>query len=370
MDAEKKRMSKAESPIDVLLYTGSFEVRGTSAYTLRLAQYAPEYGIQTRVICPDASRVDPSMRLKLDISEYRNLNIPLLGPFILRLVKQELLKKLPDLIHIQSRHVLPQGQWLARKIKRPFILTVNDYLQSDEKLRVDMNWCKGIITVSESVKKDLIARTGLPEELVLVIPSGVDVPDHSTLAPVLSQDHQPVVGTAGPLEAIKGLPYFLGAASRVLAVNPNVQFLVSGAGPEESNLRHLARDLEISEHVTFVPDLYDFAISLQAMDIFCLASLRQGLGTTMLEAMALAKPVIATGVGGIYSVIRDGETGLVIPPSNSEALASSILKLLEDPLKARAMGESARELVRREFRATTMVERTVEQYKLALQVAS
>ncbi|MCA9015281.1 MAG: glycosyltransferase family 4 protein, partial [Planctomycetaceae bacterium] len=282
--------------------------------------------------------------------------------------KQELQKKPPDLIHIQSRHVLPQGQWLARTLKRPFLLTVNDYLQSDEKLRIDLRWCKGIITVSESVKKDLIARTGLPEEFVLVIPSGVDVPDYSHLSPVLSQDHQPVVGTAGPLEAIKGLPYFLGAASRVLAVNPEVQFLISGAGPEESNLRHLVRDLEISGNVTFVPNLYDFSISLEAMDIFCLASLRQGLGTIMLEAMALAKPVIATGVGGIYSVIRDGETGLVVPPSNSEALAKSILKLLEDPLKARAMGEAAREMVRHDFRVETMIERTVEQYKQALQV--
>lgn len=364
-------MSKADSPpIDVLLFAGPFELRGTSAYTLRLAQYAPVYDIKTRVVCPDASKVDPDMRSKLEITEYRNLGVPILGQLVLRLVKQELKKKPPDLIHIQSRHVLPQGQWLAKKLKRPFLLTVNDYLQSDERLRIDMRWCKGIITVSESVKKDLIARTGLPEDFVLVISSGVDVPDHSHLAPVLSQDHQPVVGTAGPLEAIKGLPYFLGAASRVLEVNPKVQFLISGAGPEESNLRHLVRDLEISGNVTFVPNLYDFSISLEAMDIFCLASLRQGLGTIMLEAMALAKPVIATGVGGIYSVIRDGETGLVVPPSNSEALANSILKLLEDPFKARAMGESARELVRQEFRVETMIEQTVEQYKRALQVES
>lgn len=363
-------MSKVESSVDVLLFASPFEVRGTSAYTLRLAKYATGYGVQTRVVCPDARKVDPQTRSTLDILEYRNLDMPVLGPFILRMLKQELLKNLPDLIHIQSRHVLPQGQWLARQIKRPFLLTVNDYLQSDEKLRVDMRWCKGIITVSESVKKDLLARTGLPADLVLVISSGVDVPDLTEDSPVLSHSHQPVVGTAGPLEAIKGLPYFLGAASRVLEVNPDVQFLISGAGPEESNLRHLVRDLEISENVTFVPNLYDFSISLAAMDMFCLASLRQGLGTIMLEAMALAKPVIATGVGGIYSVIRDGETGLVVPPSNSEALANSILTLLDDPLKARAMGESARDLVRQEFHVETMVEKTVEQYKLALPVAS
>lgn len=363
-------MSKAEPSVDVLLFAGPFEVRGTSAYTLRLAQYAKNYGIQTQVVSPDTRRVNPEMRSTLDILEYRNLGVPLLGQFIIRMLKQELQKKPPDLIHIQSRHVLLQGQWLARHIKRPFLLTVNDYLQSDEKLRIDMRWCRGIITVSESVKKDLLSRTGLPADFVLVIPGGVDIPDLAELPQVLSQSHQPVVGTAGPLEAIKGLPYFLGAASRVLEVNPNVQFLVSGAGPEESNLRHLVRDLEISENVTFVPNLYDFSISLEAMDMFCLASLRQGLGTIMLEAMALAKPVIATGVGGIYSVIRDGENGFVIPPSNSEALANSILKLLEDPLKARAMGESARELVRQEFHVETMVEKTVEQYRLALHTAS
>lgn len=363
-------MSKVESSVDVLLFASPFEVRGTSAYTLRLAKYATDHGVQTRVVCPDARKVDPQTRLTLDILEYRNLDMPVLGPFILRMLKQELLKNLPDLIHIQSRHVLPQGQWLAREIERPFLLTVNDYLQSDEKLRIDMRWCKRIITVSESVKKDLLARTGLPADFVLVISSGVDVPDLTELLPVLSQGHQPVVGTAGPLEAIKGLPYFLGAASRVLEVNPNVQFLISGAGPEESNLRHLVRDLEISENVTFVPNLYDFSISLAAMDMFCLASLRQGLGTIMLEAMALAKPVIATGVGGIYSVIRDGETGLVVPPSNSEALANSILELLEEPLKARAMGEAARELVSQEFHVDVMVKKTVEQYKLALPIAS
>ena len=362
-------MSKVDSSMKVLLFAGPFELRGTSAYTLRLAHYTADYGIRARVVCPDASKVDPGIRSKLDITEYRNLNVPILGQAVLRLVKQETEKNIPDLIHIQSRHVLPQGQWMARKLKRPFLLTVNDYLQSDEKLRIDLKWCRGIITVSESVKKDLIARTGLPEDFVLVISSGVDVPDVSHLSPVLSLDHQPVVGTAGPLEAIKGLPYFLGAASRVLAENPNVQFLISGAGPEEGNLRHLARDLEITANVTFVPNLYDFAISLEAMDIFCLPSLRQGLGTIMLEAMALAKPVIATGVGGVYSVIRDGETGLVIPPSNSESLSNSILELLNDPLKARAMGESARELVRQQFRVETMVEKTVEQYQLAVQGA-
>ncbi|HUF37494.1 MAG TPA: glycosyltransferase family 4 protein, partial [Anaerolineales bacterium] len=168
---------------------------------------------------------------------------------------------------------------------------------------------------------------------------------------------------AGPLEAIKGLPFLLGAAAKVLRNRQDVEFLIAGSGPEEEGLRRLARELEISGHVTFVPNLLDFTESLAAMDIFCLPSLRQGLGTIMLEAMALGKPVIATGVGGVYSVVREGETGLVVPPQDSSRLAERILELLNDPVRARAIGESGRRLVQSEFNVETMVRRTAELYR-------
>ncbi len=175
-----------------------------------------------------------------------------------------------------------------------------------------------------------------------MIHAGVEIPSDADLTPVLSPGRVPVVGTAGPLEALKGLPFFLGAAQRVLAENPQVQFLIAGAGPEEQNLRRLARELKIVEAVTFVPKLYDFSTALEAIDIFCLPSLRQGLGTIMLEAMGRGIPVIASGVGGVFSVVSDNETGLVVPPSNSARLAERILELLSDPLRARTLGSNGR----------------------------
>jgi glycosyltransferase involved in cell wall biosynthesis len=171
------------------------------------------------------------------------------------------------------------------------------------------------------------------------------------------------------LEAVKGLPFFLGAAQRVLAMNPNVQFLIAGAGPEEQNLRRLVRELDIVEAVTFVPNLYDFSTALEAMDIFCLPSLRQGLGTIMLDAMGRGIPVIATGVGGVFSVVSDNETGLVVPPSNSARLAERILELLADPLRARALGTKGRELVREEFSVERMVQETAELYREVVEEA-
>ena len=180
------------------------------------------------------------------------------------------------------------------------------------------------------------------------------------LSPPLEPGHFPVVSTAGPLEAIKGIPYFLGAARQVLASRRDVEFLVAGAGPEEANLRRVARELDIADRVTFVPYVLGFSDSLAATDIFCLPSLQQGLGSIMLEAMALGRPVIATGVGGVSSVIRDGETGLIVPPQNSGELARRIIELLDQPARARAMGAQARKLVVEQYSVDTMVHRTAQ----------
>jgi glycosyltransferase involved in cell wall biosynthesis len=87
----------------------------------------------------------------------------------------------------------------------------------------------------------------------------------------------------------------------------------------------------------------------------------------MLEAMAMGKPVIASAVGGIHSVIRDGETGLLVPPSRSGPIAEHILSLLHDPVRARAIGEAGRVFVKQEFRMETMVERTAELYHQILE---
>ncbi|HMC12409.1 MAG TPA: glycosyltransferase family 4 protein, partial [Pirellulaceae bacterium] len=188
--------------------------------------------------------------------------------------------------------------------------------------------------------------------------------------PPLEPGHFPVVSTAGPLEAIKGIPYFLGAARQVLASRRDVEFLVAGAGPEEANLRRVARELDIADRVTFVPYVLGFSDSLAATDIFCLPSLQQGLGSIMLEAMALGRPVIATGVGGVSSVIRDGETGLIVLPQNSGELARRIIELLDQPARARAMGAQARKLVVEQYSVDTMVHRTAQLYREIVPVAA
>ncbi len=354
-------MSEAE--FEVLLLAGRFEVRGSCAYTLRLAAGLAEQRISALVITPDARLVDAQTRAQLRIQEVPRLDTPLWGELVQRALWRELRVQPPHLIHIQSHRIIEQGEWLARKLKRPYVLTMHEHLAPKASFKLDMDYCRRIIAVSESVRDNLWDGLKVLPELVTVIPPGVETRIRADLRLPLEPGHVPVISTAGPLEAIKGIPYFLGAARLVLAARRDVEFLIAGAGPEEANLRRVARELEIADKVTFVPYVLGFSDSLAATDIFCLPSLQQGLGAIMLEAMALGRPVIATNVGGVSSVIRDGDTGLVVPPQNSGELARRIIELLDQPARARAIGTQARNLVVEQYAVTTMVHRTAQVYR-------
>lgn len=357
----------AEPDPHILLFAGPFQLRGTCSYTLRLMQYLQENGFSVTVNCNNADLIHHQSPTGIPIREYRRLGMPLLGRAIRHIMLREAETSPPDLIHIQSRSVLEDGQWLARHLQRPYVITVHDHLGPHETFHPDPLWCQKVIAVSDSIQANLLAQTSLTKEMTTVIHTGVEVPSLDEIAAPLKSGHVPVVGTAGPLEAVKGFPYFLSAAQQVLASGRDVEFLIAGAGPEEFNLRRLTRELGIVKQVTFVPNLANLTESLAAMDIFCLPSLQQGLGTIMLEPMAMAKPVIASDVGGVYSVIDDNRTGLMVPPSDSHSLAERILELLNDPERARAIGQSGRSRVLTEFRVDKMIGLTAKLYRRVLE---
>lgn len=354
-----------DASLKVLLLAAPFSARGSSVYTLRLAENFEQQNIRSRIICADAGIIDADRRAALDVHEYPFLDLPVLGRLIRSLVLRENLESPPDLIHVQSRDLFGVGQWLAMRMNCPCVLTVHEILPRNHSIICDPANTTRLIAVSRPVRTVLKDRLGLSDDDISVIHCGVESTVRE-LPPVLDAGHHPVIGVAGPLERVKGLHFFLGAAQQVLAVSPQVEFLISGAGPEEANLRRLANELGIADQVTFVPNLSDFAEPLAAMDIFCLPSLQQGLGTIMLEAMSLGKPVIASGVGGVFTVIQDGKTGLVVPPSNCERLAERMLELLNDPVRARSIGEAGRTVVRDEFGTDQMVKKTAAVYRQVL----
>ncbi len=353
--------AESESLRRVLLLAGDCEVRGSMATTLRLAECLPNHGYDSLVVCSSARRLSAEVRRKLTILEFPGLTTRVFGRLVRRLVSREFAVSPPDVVHAQTLRLAPLGSWLAAAWERPLVVSAHEVLRGRKRLVIPRSVHK-ILAVSEAVREALVERQASIADRVVVVPAGVDPPEVARLVGVLEPDHVPCIGTAGPLESVKGLPYFLGAAQKVLAAGRDVEFLVAGTGPEEANLRRLAGDLGIRSRVTFLPNLPDFSDALAALDAFCLPSLQQGLGTIMLEAMSLGRPVIASAVGGVYSVVRDGETGLVVPPQDSGALARRILSLLDDPVGARTIGEAGRQEVMARFGTGAMIDRTVAVY--------
>lgn len=355
-------MSENE-PIKVLLLSDSFQVRGSSSYTLCLAEHLSAYGVQATVICDNASAITEELRRKLNIIAVPAFKFPVWGRLVLQGLKSELEVDPPQLIHIQNRAVLPAGVVLARQLEVPFILTVHDYLQPRDRFRFDQQWGRRIIAVSDSVKSELQSRVNIPDPLVQVIHSGIDVSHGMPEREVLQPGRIPVIGMAGPLEESKGAMYFLDAARLVLDRGHRVEFLIAGGGPEEFRLRRQVSDLGIGEHVTFASNLYDFSTPIAAMDIFCLPALQQGLGTVMFQAMAFGRPVIATAAGGVHSVVCDGENALVVPPRDSRSLADRMQQLLTDPDRARELGAAGERMIREQYSADAMLGATTTLYR-------
>ncbi len=172
------------------------------------------------------------------------------------------------------------------------------------------------------------------------------------------------MGTAGPLEAVKGHVFFLGAAQRVAAAHPETEFLVAGAGPEEENLRRLARELGINRNVTFASNLYDFSRRRWRRWIF-FASPRcdKGWGRSCSKRWPWAGPSLPAEWAASTASFATTRRASSCPPPDSTALAERILELLHDPVRARAIGEAGRQLVREEFGVERMVAQTADLYR-------
>jgi glycosyltransferase involved in cell wall biosynthesis len=351
----------------VILAAGPLQIRGTSSYTLRLAELLPQFGYSPVIVSPDVSGLSAETRPTCPTHEYLLLSSPLFRPMINGLVAQDAAVHKPRLVHIQSRPALTFGFALAKRLNLPCVVTIHDHHPAlPRAMAAGQARLKRLIAVSSSVKDNLVSEHSIDEALIAMIHSGVTVPDLVDNSEVLGGGRIPVIGSAGRLEESKGFPYFIKAARKVLDAGIDVEFLIAGAGPEERRLRALARQLKLTKHLTFITNLPDFRSAIRAMDIFCLPSLMQGLGTVMLEAMSFGRPVIATGVGGVTSIVRDGETGLTVPPSDSDTLADRIVELLQDPVRARAIGSAARQRVIEAFDATHMVELTAQEYHAAI----
>ena len=227
-----------------------------------------------------------------------------------------------------------------------------------------------IIAVSQFVKEQIIKRYEVKDERIIVIYNGIDSTDFTRQENIGGirrrfglYEGERVVGAVGNLFDVKGFNYLLEAAAEVIARDAKVSFLIAGDGREGRDLRSYAKKLGIDRKVKFTGYLKEINALYSIMDVFVLSSIFEGLPYTLLEAMAIGVPVVATAVGGVPEVITSERKGILVAPRDPHAIAEKILFLLQHPETAKQMASRAAAGVREHFSLKAMIGETTNVYQ-------
>jgi len=225
-----------------------------------------------------------------------------------------------------------------------------------------------LLAVSFALREPLVERFGIDK--VTCIHNAVDVDrirvttDLANLRKELGLDrHDFVIGTMGRLHPVKGLDVFLRAARIIKDHGKRAKFIIAGDGPLRDQLQALAQQCGLAHEVMFLGHRSDGNNILGLMDLFVLPSLSEGIPLVLLEAMALARPVVATAVGGIPEVVEHEINGLLVAAGNHDDLAKGCLAVMDNPTLAQELGPAGRRRVEEAFSADVMAENVANVYK-------
>lgn len=240
------------------------------------------------------------------------------------------------------------------------------------------NFTDFIITTGEAVRRQFIAENSVTEDRILSIPTGVMVeefdpakwPRAAFRQEFKIPDGDFLWGMVAMIRRIKGHMVLAEAAALLLKERPQARFIIVGDIPSESPLRHefetKLHELKIIDRFLFTGYREDVANTMAGCDAIVQPSLSEGLPQATTQALSMAKPVAASAVGGLPEVVRDGETGLLVPPSDPPALAQAMQRIMDDPAAARAMGEKGRTLILQQYSLAAMTDRVEQVYRQLL----
>ncbi len=279
----------------------------------------------------------------------------------------------PDVVHAHDPHgvavaatALPMA---ALKTRPPLVAArrVDFRLKGNSFSRWKYRQVDYFISASEAIRAMLL-EDGVAPDRVLTVHEGVDLDRVADIAPLNVRErswlppHSLVVGNIAALAPHKGQRYFVEAAALVIRAVPEARFLILGEGELRAALEQQIRHLHLGQHVLLGGFRTDVLAVLKGLDLFVMSSVTEGLGTSLLDAMAAGRAIVATQAGGIPEVVVHGETGWLVPPRDAEAMATAIVELLRDPSRAHRFGEAGLQRAREHFSADRMVDETLAVY--------
>lgn len=283
-------------------------------------------------------------------------------------------KERPDILHLESSPlVLFWGFICARLLKIPRKVTVIHTMRKPEKWerfksgiinRLLLRRLDSIGVVSRLKMESLIRDYGIDPDRLCLLHNAVDTKMFSSKLNTddlrksmgFSETHK-VVGMVGRLVVEKAYDVFLKSAQGIASLMPDTRFLIIGNGGERKRLEDIAGDLGLKGHVLFLGERQDIPELISLFDVAVLSSRIESFPVALLEYMAGARGIVATNVGDNSKVIKNNESGIIVPPEDPEAISKAVIDLLRDNDKAKQLGMNAKKIVEDKFSLNAMLKK-------------
>ncbi len=363
----------------IVYVVDNISFRGGERTFLQLAMGLPRTRYQVAVACSPGG---------VFVERLQDLGVPVIAAEMRRrrrldtvlALAREFRRRRPHIVHTQGRGD-PFGRIAARLARVPAVVSTTAMISS--RYQVSEPWRRALyrmidfttdrlvdryIVVNRASVEALTDRHGVPRSRIVVIPNGIEIERYDPARARRGAwrgrlgvpEDATLIGAVGRLTAQKGFDDLIRAFAAL--DRRDVWLVIAGDGPDWEELRELARTFDVSPRVLMPGFVEDVPGLLADLDLFVLSSRREGHPMVMLEAMAMARPVVAMDIAGVGDTITDGVEGRLVPPGDIAALASAIVASIGDPEGAARRGRNARKKIEREHTVERMVRRTALLY--------
>ena len=326
-----------------------------------LVTHLHEWGHEVKLVCRPGSKLECWAR-EAGIESIPVEMRSMLSRGAVFALRSAIAREKPDVVHLHASRAHVLGSMAARLAGSKVVIATR---RMDDPIKMIWpntsaygKWTTAIVAISSAVR-DVMIECGVDPAKIRLIPSGTDIdrfesaaPDPNLRSRLGVDGSTPLVCAAATLAERKGIRYLIEAAALLNAKGTPVHLVIAGDGDRRDELERLARDLGVG--ASFVGFYDDMPALLASIDVFAMPSLSEGLGVAVLEAMAAARPVVASAAGGLRESVVDGVTGFSVPPADAQALAEGIGKLISNPTVAAQFGSAGRARARENFSLENM----------------